>query len=404
MRKSNKQAEKLWTKDFILVSLINFLLTLIFYLLIVIIAVYSTDKFQASVSQAGLVTGIFIIGTLLGRLFIGRVIDDIGRKKTLFIGLTAFVFTTLLYFVSFTLPLLLLIRFLHGVSLGIASTATGTIVAQIIPDRKKAEGIGYYSMSAALATAIGPFTGLFMMQHTNFELIFLLCTLLSVVCFSVAFLVEVPALPILTTSTKEKKFSLADFVEPKALPIALVAFIVALCYSSVLSFINSYAIEINLVSTASFFFIVYAVAVLVSRPFTGQLLDIKGANYVMYPAFVFFVIGLITLSFTHSSFSLLLSGVFIGLGFGNLQSSTQAIAIKLTEPHRMGLATSTFFIFLDGGLGFGPYLLGFVIPIIGFRKLYIVLGFVVLLTALIYHFLHGKHSLKIVSSISKNNA
>ena len=72
---------KLWTKDFIIVSSVNFLLTLVFYLLIVIIGVYAVDEYHATTSQAGLVTGIFIVGTLIGRLFIGRIIDSIGLKE-----------------------------------------------------------------------------------------------------------------------------------------------------------------------------------------------------------------------------------------------------------------------------------------------------------------------------------
>lgn len=150
--------------------------------------------------------------------------------------------------------------------------------------------------------------------------------------------------------------------------------------------------DIDLVSTASFFFIVYAAAVLVSRPFTGRLLDQKGANYVMYPAFVLFAAGLFLLSTASTSTVFLLSGVLIGLGFGNMQSATQAIAVKLTPPHRMGLATSTFFIFLDAGLGFGPYLLGFVIPVTGYSTLYVILGFAVMLSIALYYMLHGKKS------------
>ena len=72
---------KLWTKDFIIVSTINFFLTLVFYLLIVIIGVYAVNEFHASTSQAGLVTGIFIIGTLIGRLFIGRLLIQLAVRK-----------------------------------------------------------------------------------------------------------------------------------------------------------------------------------------------------------------------------------------------------------------------------------------------------------------------------------
>jgi len=392
---------KLWTKDFIIVSTINFFLTVIFYLLIVIMGVYAVNEFNASTSQAGLVTGIFIIGTLFGRLFIGRSIESIGRKKTLFIGIILFNLTTLLYFVNYGIAFLLLVRFLHGITLGMASTATGTIVAQIIPSTRKGEGIGYYSMSATLATAIGPFVGLYMGQHTSFEIIFSFCATLGIISLLVAFFVNVQALEESEKTTENKGFKISSFIEPKAVPIATITLILALCYSGVLSFINFYAVEIDLVQTASFFFLVYSLAVLVSRPFTGRLMDEKGANFIMYPAFILFSVGMLLLSLAHNSITLLLSGVLIGLGFGNMQSCTQAIAVKLTPSHCMGLATSTFFIFLDAGLGFGPYLLGSILPFTSYSTIYAILGFVVLASTILYFLLHGKKEKASINSVAQ---
>ncbi|MFJ5748716.1 MFS transporter [Peribacillus frigoritolerans] len=381
---------RLWTKDFVIVSSINFFITLIFYLLMVTLAIYAVNELDASTSEAGLISGIFIIGTLIGRLFIGRFIDSIGRKKTLFIGLIFFTLTTILYFVDLGIGFLLVNRLIHGMAMGMASTATGTIVAQIIPPTRKGEGIGYYSMSATLATAIGPFIGLFMSQHTSFQIIFSFCLALGVISLITAFFLYVPALKVTAKVTESKGFKLSNFIEPKALPISIITLLLAFCYSSVLSFISFYAIEIDLVNTASFFFVVYAVAVLISRPFSGPLMDRKGSNFIMYPAFIIFGVGLLLLSMTTNSFTLLAAGFLIGLGFGNMQSSSQAIAVKLTPPHRMGMATSTFFIMLDAGLGFGPYILGFIIPITGYSTLYVILGVLVILTSVLYHFLHGK--------------
>jgi MFS family permease len=392
---------KLWTKNFIIVSSVNFLLTIVFYLLIVIIGVYAVDEYHATASQAGLVTGIFIVGTLIGRLFIGRSIDSIGRKRTLFIGLILYILTTSLYFIHLGITFLLITRFLHGITLGIASTATGTIVAQIIPETRKGEGIGYYSMSATLATAIGPFIGLYMSQHTGSQMIFSLCLALGIISLITAFFVHVSALEGSTKTTEIKGFKLSQFIEPKAVPIALITLVVAFCYSSVLSFINFYAIQIDLVSAASFFFLVYSIAVLISRPFTGRLMDVKGANYIMYPAFILFTAGMLLLSSAHNSITLLLSGILIGLGFGNMQSCTQAIAVKLTPPHRMGLATSTFFIFLDAGLGFGPYLLGFIIPFTSYSTLYAILGVVVLASTILYFLLHGKKERASINALAQ---
>src|SRR5699024_7468578 len=391
---------KLWTKDFITISITNFFLYFVFYLLLVTMTVYVVEQFNASESTAGLATGIFIIGTLISRLFIGRIIHHVGNKKILYIGLISFIATSLLYFIPLGISFLLATRFLQGLALGIASTATGTIVADIIPIEREGEGISYYSMSITIATAIGPFIGIYLGQQNTYTMIFALCAALAVVSLVIAFFVNVPE-PKQTTITTKTCLNFSDFIEPKALPIAVIIAILSLCYASVLSFINFYAIEINLVKTASLFFVVYAVAILVSRPFTGRLMDIKGANAIMYPAFILFSSGLLLLSVTSSSVVFLIAGALIGLGYGNMQSTTQAIAIKVTSPERVGLATSTYYIALDAGLGFGPYILGFLIPISGYHYLYVIMGVMVFVTILLYFLLHGKREKVIPYSWAK---
>lgn len=381
---------KLWTKDFTIISLANFFLYLVFYLLLVTMTVYAVEEFGVSESEAGLVTGIFIIGTLIGRLFIGRLITTVGNKTMLYGGLFVFIITSLLYFVNIGIGFLLVTRFVHGLALGVASTATGTIVAHIIPNSRKGEGISYYSMSITIATAIGPFIGIFMSQHTTYKMIFTFCALLAIISFIIALLVRIPATETPETSINEKQsFKISNFIEPKALPIAVIIMILSLGYSSVLSFINFYAIELDLVSTASLFFVVYAIAILLSRPFTGRLMDLRGENSVMYPAFILFAIGLFILSGATTSSIFLLAGALIGLGFGNMQSTTQAIAVNVASPSRVGLATSTYYIALDAGLGFGPYVLGYVIPLTGYSKLYLIMGIIVCITIALYFALHG---------------
>ncbi|WP_397536626.1 MFS transporter [Rummeliibacillus pycnus] len=383
--------EKLWSKDFIIMSIINFIILVIFYLLMVTIASFAVKDYHATTSQAGLVTGIYIIGTLIGRLATGRIIDQVGRKRILIIGLISFVVTMSLYFIHAGITVLLLCRFVNGISVGIASTATGTIVAQILPRSRKGEGIGYYSMSATLGTAIGPFIGILMSQHTSYNIIFSLCMILGVLCLVISFIAKVLPVPDAPESeTAQKGFSISQYLEPKAIPIAIITVCMALGYAGILSFINFFAKERDLIAASSFFFVVYAIAILLTRPFSGRLMDTKGANYVMYPCFVLFGLGLLLLSTAHSSVVLLVSGAMIGIGYGNLSSAAQAIAVKLTPPHRMGLATSTYFIALDGGLGIGPYLLGFIIPLIGYGKLYVSLGIFIFITIAIYFVLHGR--------------
>ncbi len=128
------------------------------------------------------------------------------------------------------------------------------------------------------------------------------------------------------------------------------------------------------------------------------MLDSRGGNSVAYPALVLFAIGMLLLSQAHSSFIFLLAAAFIGLGYGNFQSTTQALAIKVTPPHRMGLANSTYFIFLDLGLGLGPFLLGYLVPVVDFRGLYLSLVALIVIGIFVYYALHGKRDKEILQS------
>jgi predicted MFS family arabinose efflux permease len=392
----------LWTRDFILVSMINFLLVLIFYLLVVVIGLYAVRELQASVSQSGLVVGIFVIGVMAGRLTIGPFLDRVGRRRSMLLGLCLAVVSSLFYFVEAGLGFLIAIRFLHGFALGLAATSVATMIAQMIPAARRSEGIGYFSMSSSLSTAIGPFIGIYMMQHAQFELVFGLCCLLGVIAVVAAMTIKVPELnhqehrqaqqP--AGQLRSPRFLRAGLLEPRVIPICSVIFFCGLAYSGVLSYLSVYAVERNLNEAASFFFLVYAISILLSRPFSGRLMDNHGANIIMYPAFLLFTLGLMTMGFANASLTLLIAASLIGLGFGNIQSCGQAIAIKLVEPSRFGLATSTYFIFFEAGLGFGPFLLGLLIDFTGYGNLYFSLAVLLLLCMLAYYFVHGRYDNK----------
>lgn len=85
---------RLWTKGFILDTLVNFLIYIIYYMLMVIIASEAIHSLNASMSEAGLASGIFILGTLIARLFAGRSVELYGRRKMLFAGIIFYLATT----------------------------------------------------------------------------------------------------------------------------------------------------------------------------------------------------------------------------------------------------------------------------------------------------------------------
>lgn len=274
--------------------------------------------------------------------------------------------------------------------LGVTLMAVTAIVVHIIPASRKGEGIGYFSLNTILATAIGPFLGILLVEHTSFNFIFAGCVVLGLISLVLALLVKIPEVVKATEPSRKSSFSLKSFVEPRALPISIVILVLAFCYSSVLTYMNFYAIELDLSKVASLFFIAYSIAILISRPFSGKLIDTMGPSYVMYPAIILFAIGMFMLSMAHSGVLFILASVLIGFGYGNIQSCCPAISIKSVPPEKIGLSTATFSIFLDLGLGFGPYLLGTVIGIITYSQMYAVLAIIVLISIILYTFIYAK--------------
>lgn len=385
------QRPKLWTKDFIMISTSNFLLFVSFYMLMVTMAVYSIEHFRASDSMAGLASSIFVLGAVIVRPVAGKLIETVGRKKLLLIGLILFLLIILLYFPINSIGLLLLIRFLHGFAFGIGTTATGTIAVDVIPPTRRGEGMGYFATSMNLAMAVGPFVGLIISQYLSDSMIFVATTMFAIIALVTTLFTNVPEREVTVETPKRKqKFRISDYFEKSTMPIAIFMLIIGFANSSILSFMTAYATEINLVDTASFFFVMYAVFLLLSRPFTGRMFDLRGENSVMYPSILLFGIGLIIFSQVESGITFLIAGAIIGVGFGTLQSSAQTVAVSQAAPHRVGLATATFFVFYDLGMGIGPFLLGFALPFVGFRGLYIGMAAIAFISIAVYYFMHGK--------------
>ena len=381
----NIQKEKLFNTGFITITTINFIVFLIYYCFVVITAKFATSELGASPAQAGFAAGIYIIGTLIARLYIGKKLELIGRKQMLRFGAIIYLITTIAYLISTNIIILDTVRFLNGFAYGTISTAANAIVTAYIPKSRNGEGINYYGLSTSLAAAIGPFIGILLLPIVGFKSVIILAIVLSVLVTVACYLFPVQNIE-LTDDHKKllNSWSLNTFIEYKVLFISIVAFLIGLSYSSVLGFLSIYADNLGLSTAGAFFFVVYALIITFTRPFAGQIFDAKGENAVMYQSFIFLAIGLLTLSYTTTSFMLLLPGALIGLGYGTFMSNGQAVCLKLVEPSKVSIALSTYFIGLDLGLGFGPYALGTVHSFLSYSGIYILCAALTVAVAILY--------------------
>ncbi|QCR31770.1 MFS transporter [Lysinibacillus sp. SGAir0095] len=381
---------KLWTKNFLMICGINFFTHLVFYSLLATVTQYVIGHFGRSQSDAGLAVGIYVIMALVARLFAGKIVDVMGRKKILIIAAVIFFLAVIAYQFATTFNLFMVVRGIHGFTFGLLMTATNAIMADVVPDERRGEGTGYYATAMNLAMATGPFIGLFMLRVTTFDM-FVWILVFAAFCNLLGIFLKVPPTNSPHVNQKVKlRFSISDMFEKRALPIAICMFTLALGYSSLLSFLASYTEEIGYGEIATYFFVVYAVALVLTRPVTGRLFDLLGENKLTYPMLVLLVIGYFVLSQASTGWMILLASALIGIGYGTVQSNYLAIAIKEAAKNRKATATSTFFILMDLAIGVGPYLYGVLLGYMSYQSMYTwtVVWFIAAIG--IYYFLHGK--------------
>jgi len=387
---------KLWTQNFIINTATNFLIYLVYYFLIVITASHAMNVLRATASEAGLATGLFVIGGLIARLTAAGAVEKLGYKNVLYLGLFIYLFTSLLYFLAASLPVLYIVRLLHGFGFGMGATATGAIAARLVPQDRRGEGIGYYGLSMTLASAVGPLAGVYINQHSSFNVVLLLSSVITAACILISVFIRLPdSFKPNAARQAPGGRAAAGFIEKTSLPIALVTLLVVFGYSSILAFLPKFAQSTGnggILAASGVFFLVYSVFVLLSRPVTGRLFDRYGENFLIYPSIVIFAAGLLTLGLSGSGFVMLCAAALVGFGYGTFFSSANAAVVKIAPDGRIHLATSTYFAFADLGAGVGPFILGFLITSGGYRNLYCIMAALVLCCVAAYYFAHGRNA------------
>lgn len=387
--------EKLWTRDLVLAFGVNLALTFVFYMFMTTMALYAVERFGASDTQAGLASSMFVIGATVARLFAGNLVDLVGRRRILAVALTVFLVASVAYVPldvagSSSLGLLLTVRGVHGVAFGIAGTAAMALAQSLIPASRRAEGTGYFTLSSTLATALGPFLALLLVHRSGYTALFVSGVVAAVVAILVALGLRAPDTPLDPDERgRLRRFHPRDMLHPGVVPVASFMLVMAIGFSGILTFLNSFAGRRGLETGASMFFLAYAAVLVLARFVAGPLQDRRGDNLVVYASVVLYAGGLVVLGLARTDVVLLVSAALLGAGYGTLMSAMQSIAVGRAPVHRVGIAISTHYFMLDLGVGLGPVALGLLLAHVGYGEMYLMLAGLSLAGALLYHLVHG---------------
>jgi MFS family permease len=378
-------SDKIWTRDFLLLSLSNFLMFLSFFFLLSALPLYMVNELKAREEQVGLLIGMFTVAAVIVRPYAGMMLDKLGRRRVILVSMALFSLATAGYLLAGSVLMLLLLRLFHGAAFGVSTTAQGTLAADLVPASRRGEGLGYFGTFTVLAMVIGPALGLTVSRKMSFESLFTVSLLFSLVSWGTAALIRYPRQQ--EESLASLRFRLSDWlkmIEPRAFPYSLPLVGLAVVFGGIVSFIPLYSETLGGAELAGGFYVAYALALVGARVVSGKVFDRRGPDLVVYPGILSYVVGLSLLAATHGPVLLYLAGAFIGAGYGSIQPCLQALVIRDAPESRRGAATATFFIAVDVGIGLGSFFLGFVAGSIGYRGMFAFVILFVLLSGLLY--------------------
>lgn len=393
--------------------LITTLINIASFMMIAALPLYILELGGNKVS-AGTLMMLFAGSALVFRPMFGKLLDTQGRKKTLIFGLTSFAFASVLLIFAKAILWVYILRVLQGIGLSGFSTALGTVLSDVVPKKRMAEGIGYFGIAQTIASALGPITGLVLLDRFGFDATILVAVLITSASVVGAYYLNYEKLsPFreLLFSQRHQQQKVGSSIQKIKIPNIWLAFektsirpcsvilFVILPVSAIFSFMPLFAMERN-ITNIGLFFTVHALATLVSRIFGGKLVDKYGYFKVYMPKILMTFLVFILLALAQTLTLVLVAAALYGIGFGSVQPIFNTLVIKRSPLHRRGAANATYYATMDLGFGLGSLLWGAIAEYMGFAAVFYIGAMMIVFSILLYfRVLHTESKVELVTEL-----
>src|SRR5262245_30847783 len=143
-----------------------------------------------STFASGLFLGLLTYASAFSAPFTGSVADRIGRRRTLLIASAVATVCALGYALAPDYRLLLVLVVVHGVFWSGLLSASSAYLTSLVPERRPAEGIGYWGLSSIAAVAVAPPTAFWIMRHGGWPAVAYGCAGLNVLMGVIAWTLD----------------------------------------------------------------------------------------------------------------------------------------------------------------------------------------------------------------------
>jgi MFS family permease len=312
---------------------------------------------------AGLFLGMLTYASALSAPVTGALADRIGKRRMLLVTSLAIAGFSVAYALSRSYWLPLVLVCFHGLFWSGLLSASSAYMTEVIPESRRAEGIGYWGMSTMLATAVAPAVGLWMYRY-GWAWLCAGTALLNLVMAAIAW--RLPSDSTVAARLSRDRLLGGSLVEWRVVAVTISLFLCSFGYGGIMSFV-AVMCDQHGITPPSIFFTAFALTVFVTRTFSGRLADRIGHRRFLLPCLALVTVGLGATALAQTRLQLVLAAAVFGLGFGNQYPAFVGHVLKFVDPARRGAAFGGILAAFDTGIGTGSIAVGAMAQQVGFR-------------------------------------
>ncbi len=159
-----------YPRPFWTVVLVNFIDRLGGSLIFPFFALYVTKRFDVGMTEVGGLFAIWSVSSFLGSFPGGALTDRLGRKGMIIFSLIATSLSSVALGFVPAFSIFLIVGFVSGIFTDIGGPAYQAVVADLLPEQKRAQGYSIIRVAFNLSAAIGPVIGGFIAAHSYLAL------------------------------------------------------------------------------------------------------------------------------------------------------------------------------------------------------------------------------------------
>ncbi len=373
------------------------------------LALFISAKFGVGMWEIGQLFAIVATATMAGSMMGGALTDKLGRKNVMIFGLVISAFSMLSLGLVSDLSAVYIIGLIVGLFANVGGPARDAMIADLLPENKRADGFGLDRVLMNLTVTIGPALGGVVAVTYGYLWLFIIDAITSTTTAIAVFLIIPETKPTISGKPKESIVqSLTGYLKVATdkifIAFVLVSILVIAVYVQMNTSLGLYLRDAHGISDQGFGYILTlnAAMVVALQFWITRRIKNMPPMIVMTLGTLFVGAGFLMYGLVSTYFLFLVAMAIITVGEMLFAPVSQALVAHLAPEHMRGRYMAMFGFAWTIPTGFAPLAAGYITSNIGSQWVWYICGLVSIAAIVGYLTLHVRMKTELQISVQED--